>query len=101
MIHLQRVIEGEDAKEGGIMNTPYLREPYAQTPLRCVEHHRQRQLVGYCLMCVLRRINEDLRETCYGARTAESHLLAIRDIIERLRATQVMAALCATDVSNT
>ena len=87
-------------QRGQLTGVDTMMKPYAQTALRCIEHHRQRRLVGYCPMCILRQIDDDLQETCYGTRTAESHLIAIRDIIERLRMTQVMAALCTNDVPN-
>ena len=63
--------------------------PYNSIKLRCVEHHRVLRLVGYCPSCLLRRIDDIIRNNNYGLRTAESQLIEIRDIVNNLREQQI------------
>ena len=65
--------------------------------LKCVEHHRNLRLVGYCPMCVIVRIEKALDLAEYtlkimgmaGERHPEKALNGILDIFEWLHRVQV------------
>jgi hypothetical protein len=63
-----------------------LQTPTGET-LRCVEHHRQCQMAGLCPWCVLRRIEERLRDG-YGLMPATRVVANISALLAEVRESQ-------------